>query len=161
MSETQKCCICLPIDIGMKMLAGLIMLSTTISVINATFIEEDGWSFYWHLLSIQLIVTIFWIIALVKPSLETKKAIFWAYLVLITLGANIIYSYLILSGKLASHLCNTQVEHESVDSMANCERISQDMLLIDCMLSWVVNPYFSWVIWKWAELEAVDEYKLV
>ena len=30
------------------------------------------------------------------------------------------------------------------------------MLIIDGTLSWVVNGYFSWVIWTWAELEAEE-----
>ena len=120
MSESEKCCFCIPLDIGVKILATVIIIGTGLSVINSTFIEENGWAFWWHLNTVQLIMSLFWIIALVKPQAETKKAAFWAYLVLITFGANIIYSYLIFSGELASHLCETQVEHNSIDSMVNC-----------------------------------------
>ena len=107
MSESEKCCFCIPLDIGVKILATVIIIGTALSVINSTFLEENGWEFWWHLNTVQLIMSLFWIIALAKPQVETKKAAFWAYLVLITFGANIIYSYLIFSGDLASHLCVT------------------------------------------------------
>ena len=45
--------------------------------------------------------------------------------------------------------------------MVDCAEQGQTALIIDGTLSWVVNGYFAWVIWTWAELEADEGYKAV
>ena len=104
MSGSEKCCFCLPLDCGAKTIAALTIISTVMTITSA-FIEEDGWAFYWSLITVQLIMSVFWVAALVSPSVTTKTAAFWAYLVLIVFAANTIYSYLIYSGELAIRVC--------------------------------------------------------
>ena len=46
------------------------------------------------------------------------------------------------------------------DSTAECTDGVQRMMMVDVVLSWIVNIYFSFVIYQWSELEKEDEYKL-
>ena len=157
MSEEQKCCFCFPIECGVKTIAALIFLSTGISIINAC-LEEGGWSYYGYLIGIQVAMSIMWIVGFVSDR-SARKSVFFAYTILIACAANIFYTYLILTGSLAERVCS-KVDTSEFDSPDECTQGAQTMMMVDLVLSWTVNFYFSYVIYQWSQLEEGDEYKL-
>ena len=74
MSEDYKCCLCFPIDCGVKTIAALTFLSTGISIINAS-LEEGGWTYYLALIIIQVFMSIMWITLFVSDK-SVRKSIF-------------------------------------------------------------------------------------
>ena len=74
MSEDLKCCLCFPIECGVKIIAALVFLSTGATIINAC-LEEGGLLYYMAMIIIQALMSLLWITNFISDG-NTRKSVF-------------------------------------------------------------------------------------
>ena len=104
----EKCCLCIPLDCGVKLLA-IISILGTMSLGVTSYMNrerESNLAIFLPFTIISAIMSLIWICALVSPSESTKKMAFLGYVSLILVGSSGYYAYLIWSGKTLAWLCS-------------------------------------------------------
>ena len=164
MSE-EKCCCCIPIEIGAKLLGGFCILATAMCVLTFWF-SKEFYELFWPIIIFYGLMSSMWIYAFADPSYKSREIAFWTFVVLIWTGVAVYETYLLCAGKLGDYLCSPEtVEQlgEALDQTTpyTAEQCKADMkikLIIDVATTWISNTYFAWVIWRWMKnFEKLEE----
>ena len=98
-----KCCCCIPIEIGIKIIAALTIFGT---------LSLTGFSFYKDLMSTFLpivcssaLMSIVWIFTFIYDRFWTRRMSFWAYLILIPILNTALWALILYKGHLADTVC--------------------------------------------------------
>ena len=93
----SNCCFCVPIDIGVKFIAGLTILGTVGTGYSCYTDKAYGEVFYPIFWS-ALLMSCIWIVTLIMDTPVTRKAAFWGSLTLRVLTHAIWYAYCLYMG---------------------------------------------------------------
>ena len=166
----EKCCLCLPIDCGVKTLAVLTILGAVGAIITSYF-DDEYWNVFWPMIGATCIMSIVWIVALMSPGFRKFAAHSW--LVLIVIASMGWYTYTIINGSALDYICseeNLEQFNEDVADIADetgadlgepateedCKYGGKIGLIVDCSLGWLLNLYFAYVIMQWTQKHGDD-----
>ena len=163
----EKCCLCFPLDCGVKTLCVLTVLATVALSAQTVQLPEYKEIFLPFAVSMG-ILSLVWIMAWVSPTESAKNMLFLAYLVC-GLVFNMGYqAYLTLNGQLADYQCRpealseyndgvTELEQETdIDlggtvTRSECLEQTGAWLWGDLAIKVLGTIYFSYVIMKWSK----------
>ena len=103
----SKCCICIPLEIGVKLIAAMTILGTIGTGYSCYTDPAYGKVFYpifWSALAMSII----WTFTLISDSRGTRKLAFWGSLTLRVLLHAVWYGYCILQGTAQAYACNEE-----------------------------------------------------
>ena len=169
----ETCCLCFPLDCGVKTLAVLTILNAVGLGIYSYF-DPAYWEAFWPALGATWIMSIVWIAAIMSPGFGKFAAHAW--LVLVVIIANGWYTYCIINGSAIDYVCSDDNISEFNDDMAeiedetgadtgeplteqDCRMGGKTGLIIDCSLKWLINLYFAYVIMQWSQKHGDDYHR--
>ena len=161
----KTCCICLPLDCGVKTLAVLTIVGTIFAGLVSYF-DNEYWNTFWPMIVASGIMSIVWVVALMSPGFRQCAAHSW--LIFIVIASMGWYTYTIINGKALDYLCNENNLEQFNDEMADvadetgadlgdqvteedCKYGGKTGLIIDNVVGWILNLYFAYVIMKWSK----------
>ena len=103
-----KCCLCFPIECGVKTLGFFFILHTVWTSIWTYLAEEATLSMMWPFIACSGIMAIMFIVAFVNPSEQTRKLALLTYVCLALVVTNAYYLIIILNGAVADANCTDQ-----------------------------------------------------
>ena len=162
----ENCCLCFPIDCGVKTLGVLTMLGT-IGLSFQTYANPDYKNIFLPFAVLSGIMSLIWIFTFMSPSESSKKAAFLGYLVLMLVGCMGYQGYLLMNGTLVDFSCNDHtIEHlneagqeiaqetgEQIDTVTeeDCKLFGKKGLIADFCIKLLLTIYFTYVIMKWSQ----------
>ena len=162
----QKCCLCLPLECGIKTLAVFTIIGTVLNGVWLGFFEEDGLSFFWPFLACEAIMSIVWIVALINPGEqgETRKFALLTWIVLMLAASFIYYLVIILNGSMVDRYCTQDAVQEINDAYAemginetmtveDCTSSTKTWLWVDFVIKLLFTTYFTYEIKNWSQHE--------
>ena len=165
----MKCCCCIPIEIGVKLI-GILTILSTIGQGIWLYTKPEWQSTMLPYVIGGAIMSLIWILAFVSDGEGTRKIAFLAYLCICLVGSMGLYAYQIYTGAITEKICtrenidemNHEIEHAVEDSGEtlpddytgiddeNCTWGGKYYLMGDFALKLLLVIYFTYVISKWA-----------
>ena len=109
----ESCCLCIPLDIGVKLLAVTTILSTMglgwITYLN----REEFLDVFLPFAVLGGIMSAIWLYTLTNPNESSKKLAFFGYLLLILVFETLQYGWVFYNGRLLDWMCSP----EAIDEM--------------------------------------------
>ena len=161
MGSEDKCCICFPLECGIMTLAVWSIIMAIAGPLGSYF-WEGAMTIMWPAHVIEGIMAILWIVALAKPSEETRKFALLGFIALIVVAAHAYNLYLLLSGKLMDLYCHeetiTQV-NETIVGAGGTETVTVEECMLggkngaigNMIFSFLLCIYFATAINRWAK----------
>ena len=153
-----KCCYCIPIDIGIKILAVLTILDA-ISLSIFCFKGVQILKVFLPPAIFGLIMSLVWVFQFFHDRLWTRKLSFWAYLVLKFVFQLIWYTAVLFNGYFTALLCNDEYLElfnkgkEPDISIEDCNKLYTLLLILDRGIALIITGYFVTQIWKWSKID--------
>ena len=163
----EKCCLCFPLDCGVKTLAVLTVLGSIGLGVQIWAQAEWREIFLPHFVATTILALV-WIMAWVSPTESAKNMLFLAYVV-----CNLVFNegykaYNLLNGKLEAYNCRpeqlsqwnqdvTDIEAETDIDLGGtltydeCVEKSTPWLWADFAVGLLFSIYFTFVIMKWSK----------
>ena len=170
----ESCCLCIPLDIGVKLLAITTILSTMalgwITYLN----REEFLDVFLPFAVLGGIMSAIWLYTLTNPNESSKKFAFFGYLLLVLVFETLQYGWVFYNGRLLDWMCSP----EAIDEMntrgyelqqegyieggppmteEKCMYGGKEGIMFDFTAKVVFNVYFTYVIMKWTKLD--DDYQ--
>ena len=101
----EKCLCCIPIEPGVKVLAGFSVIGTILSASTFWF-DKAFFDLFWPIIILYGLMSAIWITNFASPSEGSRKFVFLSFFVLIFLGVASYETWLGLNGDFISYLCN-------------------------------------------------------
>merc|ERR1712151_713114 len=169
----ETCCLCFPIECGVKTIAFFTILGAVLSGVNIYF--DPAWAKLFAIeIGITCVMGAAFLYTLLVPGEDTRKfaTMVWAGAVLV-LGS-VVYAYHIVNGDIAAYKCSPEkleemnqgiewMEDEFSTDMggqkteAQCIEEQGSWLWVDFAIRLLWNLYFCHVLGRWAKHE--DGYK--
>ena len=109
----ESCCLCIPLDIGVKLLAITTILSTMglgwITYLN----REEFLDVFLPFAVLGGIMSAIWLYTLTNPNESSKKLAFFGYLLLVLVFETLQYGWVFYNGRLLDWMCSP----EAIDNM--------------------------------------------
>ena len=109
----ETCCLCFPLECGVKTLCVLVTLSA-LSMGGYCYADEEYRNAFWLELVLTSVIALFFIYAaFIKSVEESRKMMHTVWLVLAVVVSTAIYAYVIYDGSAVDYLCT----QENVDEI--------------------------------------------
>ena len=153
-----NCCLCFPLECGMKTLAALTIIGALSGGINC-FMNEGYCKVLWPILAAEGIMSILWIVALVSPSERTRHATFLGWIVLMIGVIHIYWMVIIFTGSLTGLYCeggNIEFWQKIFGGddpdwgVDECKRLTKIGSLVDWGFSFLLCLYWHAAILRWS-----------
>ena len=106
----ETCLCCIPIEPGVKVLAGFSILGTI--MVGTTFwLDKDFFNLFGHIIVLYFLMSLVWILTFTSGL--SRKFVFTSFMILIWLGVATFETYIFASGQMGDYLCS----QENVDTM--------------------------------------------
>ena len=154
----QKCCICIPLDTGMRVLAALTALQLIGSLVTPFIMEGMTYMLIVPFAICSGLMTIMWLCALCgEDDLQKRHRTMISWIVLMLLAKNVYYLILICNGSLLDIMCTeSQVDQINETTGAtetitveDCMYGGRGGLIADLTLNVLFDIYFALAIFKW------------
>ena len=101
----EYCCICFPIDSGIKVLAALSIIASIYSIFMSLYVQGI-WEIYWPMIVPTVIMGLVWVIALVNKDSRNFAAI--SFILLLCCLERFGYVWRIADGSIMETICTEQ-----------------------------------------------------
>ena len=103
----EKCCCCIPIEPGVKVLGGFCILATVLCI-STFFFGKNFYELFWPIIIFYTLMSSIWIYTFASPSAESRRITFWSFICLIWVGVASYETYLLAAGRLGDYLCSPE-----------------------------------------------------
>ena len=103
-------------------------------------------------------IDIIFIVALIKPTVMTRKIVFWAWVVLMLGIVHIYEAYIAFSGEWVDFECSDEVSLS--ESETACRESAKILTYAGAIGGWAIDAYFGYVIWTWSKNIVSDQTQL-
>ena len=153
----EKCCLCFPLECGVKALAVLTIFGTIFTAYTA-YVIEGGWASYGVIVACSAVMSLVFIFALASPSEQSRKIAFLTWIIAIVVVMRVWYTYVLLNGSVWDIMCH----QETVDAIneagiteqittEECEMGGKTYFWTDHIVGWILEIYFATVIKRWSQ----------
>ena len=104
----EKCCLCLPLDCGVKVL-GILCIMGTLGMGATCYMNKDreeNLKIFVPFLVCSAILSLLFILSFISPSESSKKTVFLGYVVLSLVISTGYYAFMIYNGTMLNWLCS-------------------------------------------------------
>ena len=169
----ETCCLCFPLECGVKTLAFFTILGAVLSGVNIYF--DPVWAKAFAIeIGITVIMAVAFLYTLLVPSEESRKFATMIWFGAVLIAGSVVYAYHILNGDAARYMCTPDklakmneeiawLEDEFTTDLggqqteAECMASQTTSLWVDFTIRVLFNLYFCHVLGRWAKNE--DGYK--
>ena len=162
----ENCCLCFPLECGVKTLAFFVILQAIIT--GGWFVANpDDVKTLWPYLAVTVGMALSFLYTLIMKSEESRKFTLLAWIVLVVVIETGLYVLQIVGGDIAALQCTDEKLQERNDGIAELERetgvdlggaITYDQcvsqtntwLWIDWTIKLLINLYFASVLRRWS-----------
>ena len=106
--KEKKCCICFPLECGIKVLAVLTFLGTA-TLVFESYMNDGMFSLYWPQIATCGAMFLCWIYTFALPTAQNRRMAHLAWIVLVVIVGRISYLAIILNGSATDFYCE---EHD-------------------------------------------------
>ena len=163
----ENCCLCFPIECGVKFLGFLVILGAIGGGANA-IIDENYLKLFWPELTITVLMALTFIYSFVASNEESRKHTLFVWVFAVVIAGSLIYGWHILGGGYAEFACTPEKLQERNDGIAEledatdfdfggqityeeCVSESRSWLYADWVWRLLVNCYFASVLRRWSQ----------
>ena len=162
----DTCCLCFPLECGVKFLAFLNVLGTILLALACGF-DESYAAVFWPLLIPYGLMSVTWVYTFASPSESSRHAAMMAYLIFPLFLATGYYAYCIWNGTALDYVCSEKnIEQANADIQQAEEGTGQEIgdpvtekdcryggktgLIVDIVLKALLELYFFSVVARWS-----------
>ena len=118
---SDKCCLCFPLECGVKFLAFLITLDA--GVMGGWLIAKpENFSPFWPYLAATGAMALIFFYSLIMKTEQSRKFTFFAWVVLIVVFLEVFYAYQIYNGIMSSMTCSNEHLAQRNNAIAEIEQ---------------------------------------
>ena len=163
----ENCCLCFPLECGVKFLGFLVILGAIGAGANAMF-DEAYLKIFWPELTVQVLMALTFIYTFVAGSEESRKHTLFVWVFAVVIASSLLYGYHIVAGGFAEFACTDEKLQERNEGIAELEQAtgvdlggavtydqcvaeSRSWLYGDWVFRLLVNCYFASVLRRWSQ----------
>ena len=160
----ENCCLCFPIDCGIKTLAVYTILGV-IGFCISSYLIEGSLAVYWPIVAAYGAMALVWVYNLLADSESSRKFSLLAWIALVCVVGRCWYLYVILNGSALDLVCTTETIEQAQTAAdgsglepititeENCKYGGKTGMLIDCVVGWLIEIYWATAIMRWSKLK--------
>merc|ERR1712179_475561 len=163
----ENCCLCFPIECGVKFLGFLVILGAIGGGANAVY-DPNYFKLFWPELSITVLMALTFLYSFVSGSEESRKHTLFVWVFAVIVAGSLIYGWHIIGGGYAEFACTDDKLQERNDGITELEQAtgvdlggpvtydqcvseSRSWLYADWVWRLLINCYFASVLRRWSQ----------
>ena len=146
---SDKCCICFPLGLGVKLLFVLTALDTLFFYYQAYMFPDYKELFLPFGVSFTILCLV-WAMALINPTESMRINLFLAFLIFGFIFTEGYHAYLLVNGKPQEWQCREDALEQSM-SHDDCVKKYPPLFWAEYPIGFVAMAYFTFVIMKWSK----------
>ena len=154
----ENCCICFPIDCGVKTYA-VIMMIGAIGTGGLCLYDSNFAETFWVAATLLTLMSIVWLYTFCSPSEDSRKSAFLAFVVIALIVGPLYTAYQLYTKEIYDYACsdeniahyNEQVAAGEAITTDQCIEANQKLYIADAVFKFLFNLYFCTVLRRWSQ----------